>query len=102
MDSRLLLISLAITSNGVPSMFSGMTSTVIAGTQLLHPPLASDLSVVSRSYGLGVDGARGDNSWAYREIVMLTEIRNAVMHSCRQIALPNQRLLRVVRIRVAG
>lgn len=32
-----------------------MTSTVIAVTQLLHPPLVSDLSVVSWSYGLGVE-----------------------------------------------
>lgn len=56
MDSRLLLISLSSTSTLGPSMFSGMTSTVIAARQLLRPPAVLDLSVVSWSYALDADG----------------------------------------------
>lgn len=56
MGSMLLSISLSITSTGGPSMLSVMTSTVIAVTQLLQSPLASDLSVAPSSYGFGGDG----------------------------------------------
>lgn len=36
---------------------------------------------------------RGTNAWAYRELLLLTEIRNAVMHARGEISLPSQRLL---------
>jgi hypothetical protein len=36
---------------------------------------------------------RSDNEWAYREVILLTEIRNAVMHARGQVDRRSQRLL---------
>lgn len=36
---------------------------------------------------------RGNNEWAYREVVLLTEIRNAVMHARGKVDRSSQRLL---------
>lgn len=37
--------------------------------------------------------ARGRNEWAYKEVILLTEVRNAVMHARGQIDRRSQRLL---------
>jgi hypothetical protein len=37
--------------------------------------------------------ARGTNVWAYKEVILLTEVRNAVMHARGQIDKRSQRLL---------
>jgi len=36
--------------------------------------------------------ARVNREWAYRDVILLTEIRNAVMHRRGSVELPNPRL----------
>lgn len=45
--------------------------------------------------GLWPKESRGDGEWAYREVILLTEIRNAVMHARGQVDRRSQRLLSV-------
>jgi hypothetical protein len=43
--------------------------------------------------GLWPKAKRGDSEWAYKEVILLTEIRNAVMHARGQVDRRSQRLL---------
>lgn len=45
--------------------------------------------------GLWPKEKRGDGEWAYREVILLTEIRNAVMHARGRVDRRSQRLLSV-------
>jgi hypothetical protein len=43
--------------------------------------------------GLWPKEGRGESEWAYKEVILLTEIRNAVMHARGQVDRRSQRLL---------
>jgi len=58
-----------------------------------HPLDERAIQIEALLNGLWPAQARGDHAWAYREVVLLTEVRNAVMHTRGKLELPNQRLL---------
>lgn len=60
-----------------------------AGYSLDHPAVQMEVLLAS----LWPKANRGDSEWAYREVILLTEVRNAVMHARSQVDKRSQRLL---------
>jgi hypothetical protein len=66
------------------------THLMLAANHSLDVPAKQIESLLATLWPLA---GRGESEWAYREVVLLTEIRNAVMHARGKLSLPNQRLL---------